>query len=232
MTSSVLLFTQAVNVTILSTVQGYTTFTFKQTAFRAGLAVLLRVKIIYVMIVSVKPVSRRATDAVQVTTLVTTVDNTDAARIIAVVASPNAAANLTLELHALGMESAAVSNMQAKLSSQEAARGGEDSYNGLGSERFGLIIGLGGVGGSLVLFTFVALIFHRSCPSWRKQLLISSIHPTAGQRTTTTGTLGFLVGPNLPLTTNDQGLLQSVTMENAGNKGTAAPVSEMIGGWA
>jgi len=223
---------RAVNVTILSTVQGYTIFTFKQTTFRAGLAALLRVNIIYVIVVSVIPVSRRAIDAVQVTTLITTVDNTDAARIIAVVASPDAAANLTLELHSLGMELAAVSNMQAKLSSQEAASGGDDSYNGLGRERFGLIIGLGGVGGSLVIFLVVALFVHQLCPCSRKQPLLSSIHPAGGQRTTATGSLGFLVSQDLPLIANDQGLLQSVTKENEGNEGNTVPVNEMIGGWA
>ncbi len=205
--------------------QGYTVFTFKQATFRAGLAALLRVNIMYVMVVSITPVSRRAIDAVQVTTLITTVDNTDAARIIAVVASPDAAANLTLELHALGMEMAAVSNMQAKLSSHESARGGEDSYNGLGSERFGLIVGLGGVGGGLVLFVIIGLAVHRLCPFSRKQPLLSSL----GQKTTATGSLGFVVTSYSPSIINDPGLLQSGTRENEKN---AAPVSAMIGGWA
>ena len=159
---------KAVNISIQATVLGYTTSTFQPFIFRAGLAALLRVDLARVLVMSVISVApaRRAVDAVQVTSVVAASDSNDASRVLAVMSSPGAAANLTQQLQALGMRAATVSSMTASLvEEQQSIVAAIDTYNGFGRERFGVIVGLGSVGGALVLFFLVALALYRLKPS-------------------------------------------------------------------
>jgi hypothetical protein len=161
-------FDKAVNISIQATVQGYTTSTFKPMVFRAGLAALLSVELARVLVMSVMSVTsgRRALDAVQVTSVVATSDSKDATRVLAIMSSPDAAANLTLRLQALGMQAATISNMKASFVEQQStALATNAGDSGFGRERFGVIVGLGSVGGALVLFFTIALVVYRRNPS-------------------------------------------------------------------
>jgi hypothetical protein len=157
-------FDKAVNISIQATVQGYTKSTFQPFIFRAGLAALLQLDLARVLVISVTSVAsaRRAVDAVQVASVAATSDSNDASRVLSVMSSPGAAANLTLQLQALGMTAAQVSGMKAALVDQQQSVAEVNyDYNGLGRERFAVIVGLGSVGAALVLFFFVALALYR-----------------------------------------------------------------------
>ena len=162
-------FEMAVNVSVQVTVLGYTTNTFQPLIFKASLAALLQVDLASVLVMSVISFTsaRRAVDAVQVASVVATSDSTDASRVLAVLSSPDAATNLTLQLQTRGMQVATVTDMKASLLEKEQPTLNPQS---VGSEpvSIGVIVGLGSFGGALFLLFIVVMCRLKLCSQAEK----------------------------------------------------------------
>jgi hypothetical protein len=167
-------FSTAVNVSVRVIVLGYNTATFQPAVFILSLAALLREDPLRVLIISVNPApsARRASEAVQVQSVVAAEDSARASSALAILSSPDAAANLALQLQARGMPAAKVSDIGALLQAQDQSNVSPQNLENNGSVQMStaLIAGLGVLAG-LVLLLFVVILMKNS----RTQKKISSI---------------------------------------------------------
>jgi hypothetical protein len=155
-------FSEAVNVSVRVVVLGYTTITFQPSVFAAGLAAFLHEESARVLVISVtsSTSARRSLDAVQVQSVVATKDKLRASNVLAALSSPDASANLTMQLQALGMLSAKVSNIGASLQVQEQSTISSQNLGDSGPGQFSiaLIAGLGALAGIILLLLTVILM--------------------------------------------------------------------------